>query len=83
MTALYIERYMNWGVTREELQSGKPVIGIALDGDGDPVRAELRWWASVLGEARDTVSAEVRARDFGCIGPVDGTAVGVASAALR
>lgn len=32
MTALYIERYMNWGVTREELQSGKPMIGIAQTG---------------------------------------------------
>jgi dihydroxy-acid dehydratase len=32
MTALYIERYMNWGLTREELQSGRPVIGIAQTG---------------------------------------------------
>ncbi len=32
MTALYIERYMNWGLTREELQSGKPIIGIAQTG---------------------------------------------------
>ena len=32
MTALYIERYMNWGVTREELQSGKPMIGVAQTG---------------------------------------------------
>lgn len=32
MTALYIERYMNWGVTREELQSGKPIVGIAMTG---------------------------------------------------
>jgi len=32
MTALYIERYMNWGLTREELQSGKPLIGIAQTG---------------------------------------------------
>ncbi len=32
MTALYIERYMNWGMTREELQSGKPIIGIAQTG---------------------------------------------------
>ncbi len=32
MTALYIERYMNWGVTRAELQSGKPMIGIAMTG---------------------------------------------------
>ncbi len=32
MTALYIERYMNWGLTREELQSGRPVVGIAQTG---------------------------------------------------
>jgi dihydroxy-acid dehydratase len=32
MTALYIERYMNWGLTREELQSGRPIIGIAQSG---------------------------------------------------
>ena len=32
MTALYIERYMNWGLTREELQSGRPIIGIAQTG---------------------------------------------------
>ena len=32
MTALYIERYMNCGLTREELQSGKPIIGIAQTG---------------------------------------------------
>src|SRR5262245_11480276 len=27
MTALYLERYLNYGLTREELQSGKPIIG--------------------------------------------------------
>src|SRR6201996_2601066 len=32
MTALYIERYLNYGLTREELQSGKPIIGIAQTG---------------------------------------------------
>ena len=32
MTALYIERYMNWGISRQELQSGKPIIGIAQTG---------------------------------------------------
>jgi dihydroxy-acid dehydratase len=32
MTALYIERYLNWGLTRKELQSGKPIIGIAQTG---------------------------------------------------
>ena len=32
MTALYTERYLNYGLTREELQSGKPIIGIAQTG---------------------------------------------------
>lgn len=32
MNALYIERYLNYGVTREELTSGKPIIGIAQTG---------------------------------------------------
>ena len=32
MTAIYLERYMNWGLTREELQSGQPIIGIAQTG---------------------------------------------------
>ena len=32
MSALYLERYANFGLTREELQSGKPVIGIAQTG---------------------------------------------------
>jgi dihydroxy-acid dehydratase len=32
MTALYLERYLNFGLTRKELQSGKPVIGIAQTG---------------------------------------------------
>ncbi|MGB3271787.1 MAG: IlvD/Edd family dehydratase [Xanthobacteraceae bacterium] len=32
MTALYLERYLNYGLTREELQSGKPIIGIAQSG---------------------------------------------------
>jgi len=32
MTALYLERYLNYGFTREELQSNKPIIGIAQTG---------------------------------------------------
>ena len=32
MTALYLERYMNFGLSLEELQSGKPIIGIAQSG---------------------------------------------------
>ncbi len=33
MTALYLERYMNFGISLEELQSGKPIIGIAQSGN--------------------------------------------------
>ena len=32
MTALYIERFLNFGLTPEELRSGKPIIGIAQTG---------------------------------------------------
>jgi dihydroxy-acid dehydratase len=32
MTALYLERYLNNGLTKEELTSGKPIIGIAQTG---------------------------------------------------
>ncbi len=32
MTAIYVERYMNYGLTRGELQSGRPIIGIAQTG---------------------------------------------------
>lgn len=32
MTASYLERYLNYGFTRDELQSGKPIIGIAQTG---------------------------------------------------
>jgi dihydroxy-acid dehydratase len=31
-TALYLERYLNYGLTRKELQSGSPIIGIAQSG---------------------------------------------------
>ncbi|WGD29568.1 dihydroxy-acid dehydratase family protein [Ancylobacter sp. WKF20] len=32
MTALYLERYLNFGLSQEELQSGRPIIGIAQTG---------------------------------------------------
>jgi dihydroxy-acid dehydratase len=32
MTALYLERYLNFGISLEELRSGRPVIGIAQTG---------------------------------------------------
>ena len=31
-TAIHLERYMNFGITRKELQSGSPIIGIAQSG---------------------------------------------------
>ena len=31
-SAIYLERFMNYGVTPEELRSGKPIIGIAQPG---------------------------------------------------
>ena len=32
MAALYLERFMNYGLTPEELRSGRPIIGIAQSG---------------------------------------------------
>src|SRR5271169_5144780 len=32
MTALYLERYLNFGLSMDELRSGKPIIGIARTG---------------------------------------------------
>ena len=32
MTALYLERFMNYGITPEELRAGRPIIGIAQSG---------------------------------------------------
>lgn len=32
MTAVYLERFMNYGITKEELRAGRPIIGIAQSG---------------------------------------------------
>ncbi|MET0250783.1 MAG: IlvD/Edd family dehydratase [Novosphingobium sp.] len=32
MTALYVERYLNFGLSQDELRSGRPIIGIAQTG---------------------------------------------------
>ena len=53
MTALYLERYLNFGLTREELQSGKPIIGIAQTGSR-PVALQPpspRCWPSACAKA--------------------------------
>ena len=43
LTALYLERYLNYGLKREDLQSGKPIIGIAQSGsDLSPCNRHLQ-----------------------------------------
>jgi dihydroxy-acid dehydratase len=39
-TAIYIERFGNYGITRQELQSARPVIGIAQTGGDLPLAIE-------------------------------------------
>src|SRR6201989_3720520 len=47
MTALYLERYMNFGLTLAELRSGRPIIGIAQTGSDlsprNPHHLDLAW----------------------------------------
>ena len=53
MTALYLERYMNFGISLEELQSGKPIIGIAQTGsDLSPCN---RHHLALAGRVRDGI----------------------------
>ena len=40
LTALYLERYLNYGLKKEDLQSGKPIIGIAQSGSDLSPRSE-------------------------------------------
>ena len=39
MTALYLERYLNYGLTRGELAAGKPIVGIAQSGRIFPLQS--------------------------------------------
>ncbi len=53
MTALYLERYMNFGLTLAELQSGRPIIGIAQTGsDLAPCNRHL---VQLAGRVRDGI----------------------------
>jgi dihydroxy-acid dehydratase len=55
MTALYVERYLNYGLTRSELQAGKPIIGIAQTGsDLSPCN---RHHLHLAGRVRDGIVA--------------------------
>lgn len=52
MTALYLERFMNYGITPEELQSGKPIIGIAQSPNAQPHITVMARHAGVKLEAQ-------------------------------
>jgi len=56
MTALYVERYLNFGITREELQSGRPIIGIAQTG------SDLSPCNRIHVDLADRVKAGIRAK---------------------
>src|SRR5213079_3314349 len=52
-TAVYLERFNNYGITRQELQSGKPVIGIAQTGsDLSPCN---RHHLALVGRMKDAI----------------------------
>jgi dihydroxy-acid dehydratase len=55
MTALYLERFMNYGITPDELRSGRPIVGIAQSGsDLSPCnRVHLRLAERVRDGIRD------------------------------
>ena len=59
-TAAYIGRYMNFGLTREELQSGRPIIGMAPSGsDLSPYnRHHLQLAQRVLEDVRVHLDSE-------------------------
>jgi dihydroxy-acid dehydratase len=51
MTALYLERYLNYGLTIEE-QSDRPIIGIAQTGsDLSPATATTSCWPTACATA--------------------------------
>ena len=52
-TALYLERFLNFGLTLDELRSGRPIIGIAQTGS-DLVPCN-RHHLRLAGRARDGV----------------------------
>ncbi len=58
MTALYVERYMNYGLTRAELQSGRPIIGIAQTG------SDLTPWRYSMTNAGISLNVTVRITSF-------------------
>lgn len=59
MTAVYVERFLNYGITREELQEHRPIVGIAQFGsDRTPCN---RIHLELVQRVRDGI------RDAGCV----------------
>ena len=69
MTALYIERYLNFGLTPGELRSGKPIIGIAQTGN-DLSRPAIAT-TSISPSASATASLAMGGVAHGVPGPPD------------
>ena len=53
MTSIYLERFPNYGLTREEMQSGKPIIGIAQT--GSDISACNRHFLTLVDRIRDGI----------------------------
>ncbi len=51
LTALYLERYLNYGLKKKDLQSGKPIIGIAQSGsDLSPCNRHFQSLSKIIKE---------------------------------
>ena len=51
LTALYLERYLNYGLKKKDLQSGKPIIGIAQSGsDLSPCNRHFQSLSEIIKE---------------------------------
>ncbi len=49
LTALYLERYLNYGLKKKDLQSGKPIIGIAQSGsDLSPCNRHFLYLSKII-----------------------------------
>ncbi|MBL8178898.1 MAG: dihydroxy-acid dehydratase family protein, partial [Bryobacterales bacterium] len=53
MTSIYLERFPNYGLTREEMQSGKPIIGVAQS--GNDISACNRHFLTLVDRIRDGI----------------------------
>jgi hypothetical protein len=69
MAALYLERFMNYGITPDELRSGKPIIGIAQS--GSDIAPCNRIHLETVKRARQTIRANgTGGRAYGSYNPL-------------